>query len=196
MLAQDAAAGLVVVGGQSGAGLTCPTIWRISRPAACLQVAQVGDALAASAAVEGGSAGIIVDLFADGQLIPQLTQVSSNLGAEPAHCGWHDRLHGSILTEGAGGQLHLTGSIVPTWNISCRACVLPAAIYWMADAVPCDIILSRSCCGKRAYTATCISHDSQAFFYQTRKAQQWHPCVACSRLCGRVYDSAWVLGAG
>jgi hypothetical protein len=42
-----------------------------------LQVAQVGDALAPSAAVEGGSAGIIVDLFADGQLIPQLTQVSS-----------------------------------------------------------------------------------------------------------------------
>mgnify|MGYP001807066944 CR=1 FL=1 len=35
----------------------------------------MGDALADSAAVQGGAAGIIVDLFADGQLIPQLTQV-------------------------------------------------------------------------------------------------------------------------
>jgi hypothetical protein len=41
-------------------------------------VAHVGDALADSAAVEApGAPGIIVDLFAEGQLIPQLTQVSS-----------------------------------------------------------------------------------------------------------------------
>lgn len=43
----------------------------------CCQVAHVGDALADTAAVDGGAAGIIVDLFADGQLIPQLTQVRS-----------------------------------------------------------------------------------------------------------------------
>lgn len=40
-----------------------------------VQVAHVGDALSDTAAVEGGAAGIIVDLFADGQLIPQLTHV-------------------------------------------------------------------------------------------------------------------------
>jgi hypothetical protein len=55
-----------------------PGLSKLLNHVACLQVAQVGDALAASAAVEGGSAGIIVDLFADGQLIPQLTQVRSN----------------------------------------------------------------------------------------------------------------------
>lgn len=46
----------------------------------CSQVAHVGDALADTAAIDGGAAGIIVDLFADGQLIPQLTQVSRWVG--------------------------------------------------------------------------------------------------------------------
>jgi hypothetical protein len=41
-----------------------------------LQVAHVGDALVDSAAVDPpGAAGIMVDLFAEGKLIPQLTQV-------------------------------------------------------------------------------------------------------------------------
>lgn len=42
-----------------------------------LQVAHVGDALADSAAVDPpGAAGIFVDLFSEGQLIPELTQVT------------------------------------------------------------------------------------------------------------------------
>ena len=36
-----------------------------------------GDALDPGATVEGGFAGIIVDLFADGHVLPQLTQVGS-----------------------------------------------------------------------------------------------------------------------
>jgi hypothetical protein len=42
-----------------------------------VQVVHVGDALLPSAAVPGGSAGIIVDLFAGGQLLPQLTQTDT-----------------------------------------------------------------------------------------------------------------------
>lgn len=49
-------------------------------PCCCSQVAHVGDALADTAAIDGGAAGIIVDLFADGQLIPQLTQVGAWVG--------------------------------------------------------------------------------------------------------------------
>jgi hypothetical protein len=52
-----------------------------------LQVAHVGDALADSAAVDApGAAGIIVDLFAEGQLIPQLTQVTFGYGVRLLSC--------------------------------------------------------------------------------------------------------------
>jgi hypothetical protein len=52
-----------------------------------LQVAHVGDALADSAAVEApGAAGIIVDLFAEGQLISQLTQVIFGYGVRHLSC--------------------------------------------------------------------------------------------------------------
>lgn len=50
-----------------------------------LQVANVGDALSDEAAVDGGAAGIIVDLFANGQLIPQLTQVWNGRATEALH---------------------------------------------------------------------------------------------------------------
>ncbi len=39
------------------------------------QVCHVGDALAEDAAVPGGFAGIVVDLFAEGQILPALQQV-------------------------------------------------------------------------------------------------------------------------
>lgn len=39
------------------------------------QVCHVGDALAEDAAVSGGFAGIVVDLFAEGQVLPALQQV-------------------------------------------------------------------------------------------------------------------------
>lgn len=42
---------------------------------AAVQVVHTGDALSPDAAVPGGSAGIIVDLFSHGQLLQQLTQV-------------------------------------------------------------------------------------------------------------------------
>jgi hypothetical protein len=42
----------------------------------CLQESHIGDALSEEAAVPGGSAGIVVDLFAEGALLPALTQVS------------------------------------------------------------------------------------------------------------------------
>ena len=41
------------------------------------QVCHVGDALAEEAAVSGGFAGIVVDLFAEGQILPALQQVMS-----------------------------------------------------------------------------------------------------------------------
>ena len=41
------------------------------------QVCHVGDALAEDAAVPGGFAGIVVDLFAEGQILPALQQVIS-----------------------------------------------------------------------------------------------------------------------
>lgn len=41
------------------------------------QVCHVGDALAEEAAVSGGFAGIVVDLFAEGQILPALQQVIS-----------------------------------------------------------------------------------------------------------------------
>lgn len=40
------------------------------------QVCHVGDALAEVAAVSGGFAGIVVDLFAEGQVLPALQQVT------------------------------------------------------------------------------------------------------------------------
>ena len=40
-----------------------------------------GDALDPGATVEGGFAGIIVDLFLDGHVLPQLTQASLELSA-------------------------------------------------------------------------------------------------------------------
>lgn len=53
----------------------------------CMQVVHVGDALSQDAAVPGGSAGIIVDLFAQGQLLPQLTQVNGGSAREAAGRG-------------------------------------------------------------------------------------------------------------
>lgn len=41
----------------------------------CRQVCHVGDALAEDATVPGGFAGIVVDLFAEGQVLPALQQV-------------------------------------------------------------------------------------------------------------------------
>ena len=40
-----------------------------------LQVCHVGDALAEDAVVPGGFAGLVVDLFADGQILPALREV-------------------------------------------------------------------------------------------------------------------------
>ena len=39
------------------------------------QVCHVGDALAEDAVVPGGFAGLVVDLFADGQILPALSEV-------------------------------------------------------------------------------------------------------------------------
>lgn len=64
-----------------------------------LQVAHVGDALADSAGVAPpGAAGIVVDLFAAGQLIPQLTQVRG-MRAQDSRV-----LPASPLLSGAGRQ--------------------------------------------------------------------------------------------
>lgn len=40
-----------------------------------LQVCHIGDALAEDAVVPGGFAGLVVDLFADGQILPALCEV-------------------------------------------------------------------------------------------------------------------------
>ena len=39
------------------------------------QVCHIGDALGEDAAVPGGFAGLVVDLFADGQILPALSEV-------------------------------------------------------------------------------------------------------------------------
>ena len=39
------------------------------------QVCHIGDALAEDAVVPGGFAGLVVDLFADGQILPALQEV-------------------------------------------------------------------------------------------------------------------------
>lgn len=41
----------------------------------CGQVCHTGDALADDAVVQGGFAGIVVDLFAEGQILPALCEV-------------------------------------------------------------------------------------------------------------------------
>ena len=46
-----------------------------------------GDALDPGATVEGGFAGIIVDLFADGRVLPQLTTVGPNRIKSVSKCG-------------------------------------------------------------------------------------------------------------
>ena len=51
----------------------------------CCQVCHVGDALAEDAAVPGGFAGIVVDLFAEGQVLPALQQVMTAPLWPPTH---------------------------------------------------------------------------------------------------------------
>ena len=43
------------------------------------QVSHVGDALGADAVVPGGFAGLVVDLFGDGRILPALSEVQVRL---------------------------------------------------------------------------------------------------------------------
>jgi hypothetical protein len=75
----------------------------------CCQVAHVGDALADTATVVGGAAGIIVDLFADGQLIPQLTQVRSKW-QQSLSCSVHPEQQCQFCVTGVSGLPCLAAS--------------------------------------------------------------------------------------
>ncbi len=73
----------------------------------------MGDALAEEAAVSGGFAGIVVDLFAEGQILPALQQVmlgallaliSSLCAISPLWCGHVSGMFGS-----SSGQYDVQG---------------------------------------------------------------------------------------
>lgn len=88
------------------------------------QVVHVGDALAEDAAVEGGAAGIIVDLFANGQLIPQLTQVGA--------AAWTVQLSSYISS--CPARLFLT-SVLQTGRSWVHDSTAPAALHTQQPAL-------------------------------------------------------------
>lgn len=49
------------------------------------QVCHIGDALAEDAVVPGGFAGLVLDLFADGQILPALREVHSAVWPQHTH---------------------------------------------------------------------------------------------------------------
>ena len=55
----------------------------------CMQESHIGSALGEEAGVPGGSVGIVVDLFAEGALLPALTQASSLEPVAAAPSGKH-----------------------------------------------------------------------------------------------------------
>ncbi|GAA0154724.1 methyltransferase [Lithospermum erythrorhizon] len=86
----------------------------------------VGDALSSSATIPGGYAGIIVDLFSEGQVLPQLQEVEYWLGLQ-------QRLmpNGRIMIN-CGGSVDES---VNTWESNSTICALheafPSQLSWM-----------------------------------------------------------------
>ncbi|KAH0448327.1 hypothetical protein IEQ34_022127 [Dendrobium chrysotoxum] len=77
----------------------------------------IGDALSPSAEVEGGFAGIIVDLFSEGKILPQLQEVTTWLDIEKKLMP-----HGRIMVNCGGAQAEITesGYIKVNGNISSK----------------------------------------------------------------------------
>ncbi|KAI0488256.1 hypothetical protein KFK09_028083 [Dendrobium nobile] len=94
----------------------------------------IGDALSPSAEVEGGFAGIIVDLFSDGKILPQLQEVTTWLDIEKKLMP-----HGRIMVNCGGAQAEITesGYIKVNGNISSKGSwVKNSTIQAMCRAFP------------------------------------------------------------
>lgn len=114
----------------------------------------MGDALADSASVEDGAAGIIVDLFTDGQLIPQLTQVWEKQGrgweSTVAHAGhrlvsWDWRCVATQwLPLAVGTACLLRVSSLPSLH-SLHACFMFGACTWKPAHVAPALVLAAVC---------------------------------------------------
>ncbi|PKU65055.1 uncharacterized protein LOC110111163 [Dendrobium catenatum] len=94
----------------------------------------IGDALSPSADIEGGFAGIIVDLFSDGKILPQLQEVTTWLDIEKKLMP-----HGRIMVNCGGAQAEITesGYIKVNGNISSKGSwVKNSTIQAMCRAFP------------------------------------------------------------
>ncbi|KAG1354691.1 hypothetical protein COCNU_07G008030 [Cocos nucifera] len=93
----------------------------------------LGDALSESATVEGGFAGIIVDLFCDGKILPQLKEVKTWLEIERKLM-----LHGRIMVNCGGAHSKVSGSGDKTAELilSTDSWVQNSAIKALCQAFP------------------------------------------------------------
>ncbi|XP_020579200.1 uncharacterized protein LOC110023899 [Phalaenopsis equestris] len=99
----------------------------------------IGDALSPDANVEGGFAGIIVDLFSDGKIFPQLQEVTTWLDIEKklmprgrimVNCGG---VHAEITDSGyikVNGNISSKGSWVQNSTIRAMCRAFPSKLSW------------------------------------------------------------------